>query len=204
MIPPLFLALEGIDGSGKSTQARMLADWLRESGYPVTECRDPGGTELGTHIRELLLNQADVPMSVRSEMLLFMASRAELVEQVIKPARARGEMIISDRFLLSNIVYQGHAGGLDPEQIREVGWLATEGNLPDLTLVFDLPWDVATARRGRAADRLEQRGAEYFARVRAGFLAEAARDPAGIQIVDATQPVEQLHQLIREVILARA
>jgi dTMP kinase len=193
----LFLSLDGLDGTGKSTQCRLLADWFRARGSTVTECTDPGGTPVGAVIRDLLLDKRRT-MSTRTEALLFMASRAQLVADVIRPALAAGNVVISDRFLLANVVYQGHAGGLDPEELWSLGRFSTDGLEPDLTLVLDLPTEAALNRRGRPGDRVESRDGEYHARVREGFLAEARRRPERIRVVDATAPVDVVHQRIVE------
>src|SRR5262245_6556215 len=128
---PAFISLDGLDGTGKSTQCRMLADWLRAQNYEVTECADPGGTAMGGVIRDLLLYRRQ-EMSLACEAFLFMASRAQLVREVIRPALDAGRIVVSDRYLLANIVYQGHAGGLDPALLWQMGQLATEGVVPDL------------------------------------------------------------------------
>src|SRR5438874_12648640 len=136
---PAFISLDGLDGTGKSTQSRMLAEWLAGQGVPVTACADPGGTAVGQQLRQLLLFGREHRIATTAEALLFMASRAQLVEEVIRPALARGEVVVSDRFTLANVVYQGHAGGLNPADLWAVGRVATGGLEPDLTLVFDLP-----------------------------------------------------------------
>jgi len=195
-----FLSLDGLDGCGKTTQCRLLADWLRGRGYAVTACADPGGTPVGDAVRDLLLHRRQ-QMSVACEALLFMASRAQLTTEVIQPALARGRAVVADRYLLANVVYQGHAGGLDPDELWTLGRLATGGLEPDLTVVLDLPVELARARRAGPADRLESRGHEFHARVRAGFLEEARRRPDRIRVVDATQPVEAVHERIREEVL---
>src|SRR5580704_11455708 len=146
--PGLFLVLDGPDGGGKTTQARRLAQWLAERGFDVVTCRDPGGTALGDRLRSILQDRVTVPLSMRAEMLLYMASRAQLVEDVIAPALAAGKIVISDRYLLANIVYQGSAGGLMEEEIALVGMVATSGLLPDLTIVLDIAPDTAKARVG--------------------------------------------------------
>lgn len=198
---PAFLAFDGLDGTGKSTQVRLLAEWLRGRGRAVTTCADPGGTELGAKLREILLFGRQQSMSVRAEALLFMASRAELVDRVVRPALDRGEVVISDRYLLANVVYQGHAGGLDPAQLWAAGALSTGGTEPGLTILLDLPCAAARARIGRPADRVESRGADYFERVRAGFLAEAARlGPAKVRVVDAAGDAETVHRAVRAVV----
>jgi dTMP kinase len=184
-----FIALEGIDGTGKSTQCRLLAAWLRGRGYTVTECADPGGTPLGAELREMVLG-GRWEMSPVTEALLFMASRAELIDRVIRPALGRGEAVVSDRFLLSNIVYQGHAGSLDPEELWRLGLFAAGGLQPDLSVVLDLPVDMAAARRKRQADRIEGRGAAHHEAVRQGFRKEALAKPDRIVLVDAARPVE--------------
>src|SRR5262249_18402469 len=138
----MFLSLDGIDGCGKSTQCRALVDWLRQQGRPAIQCIDPGGTTLGGQLREILLHSRG-DLALPAEALLFMASRAQLVHEIIRPALARGEIVVSDRFTLANVVYQGHAGGLDPALLWQVGALATGGLEPDRTFVLDLPVDVA-------------------------------------------------------------
>jgi dTMP kinase len=196
MASGLFISLDGVDGAGKSTQCRLLADWLRGRGKSVVVCHDPGGTDLGQELRNLLLHYRG-KMALPTEALLFMASRAQLVAEVIRPALAAGQVVIVDRFLLANVVYQGHAGGLDPTELWSVGRFCTGGMEPDLTLVLDLPLDVSFARRKVSADRMESRSAEYFAKVRAGFLAEAERRPERIRVVDATASVEEVQERLR-------
>jgi dTMP kinase len=194
-----FLSLDGLDGTGKSTQCRLLADWLRARGYTVTACADPGGTPVGDHLRALLLDRRR-EMTLACEMFLFMASRAQLTAAVIRPALDAGQVVVADRFLLANVAYQGHAGGLDPDQLWEIGRLATGGLEPDLTLVLDLPPAAARARRTGPADRMESRDAAYHARVRDGFLAEAQRRPERIRVIDASPPIAVVHERIcREV-----
>jgi len=196
MSPPAFISLDGLDGTGKSTQCRLLTEWLRASGYAVTTCIDPGGTPLGTQVRSLVLHHHS-EMDRMCEALLFMASRAQLLAEVIRPALAAGQIVISDRFLLANIVYQGHAGGLDVERLWEAGCFAAGGLEPDLTIVLDLPLEKAGLRRGRPSDRIEDRDADYHARLRHGFLTEARRRPERIRVVDATPPIEIVQDAIR-------
>jgi dTMP kinase len=193
--PGLFVSLDGLDGTGKSTQCRLLAEWLRGRGLAVTECMDPGGTEVGDVVRDLLLHHRG-ELALPCEALLFMASRAQLVAEVIRPALQAGQAVVCDRFLLANVVYQGHASGLDPARLWEVGRFATDGVEPDLTLVLDLPPEVALARRQRPPDRLESRDADYQVRVREGFLVEARRQPGRIRVIDATWPVDVVHEAI--------
>jgi dTMP kinase len=177
----------------------MLAEWFRAQGRTVVECTDPGGTPVGAAIRELLLDQRRA-MSVTCEALLFMASRAQLVADIIRPALAAGNVVISDRFLLANVVYQGHAGGLDPAQLWKTGLLATGGLEPDLAVVLDLPVEEAQARRGNRSDRFESRDNAYQTRVREGFLAEARQRSERIAVVDAAADVATVQQRIVEVV----
>src|SRR5262249_52030780 len=138
----LFLSLDGLDGTGKSTQCRLLVEWLRAQRHEVTTCADPGGTPAGDVIRALLLAHRG-EWTTASEAFLFMASRAQLVAEVIRPALAAGRIVVCDRFLLANVAYQGHAGGIDPELLWTMGQLATGGFEPDLTVVLDLPVEAA-------------------------------------------------------------
>jgi dTMP kinase len=194
-----FLSFDGIDGTGKSTQCRLLVDWLNSAGVKAVACVDPGGTPLGARLREILLELRDehAEPSLRAEAMLFMASRAELVARVIEPALTAGTVVVSDRFLLANVVYQGHAGGLDPKELWQAGRIATGGLEPDLTLLLDLPLEVAAGRRQRAPDRVEARGDDYHRRVRKGFLAEARARPDRIRVVDASTDIDTLHRRIR-------
>ncbi|MFO0878025.1 MAG: dTMP kinase [Gemmataceae bacterium] len=195
MVRSCFLSLDGPDGTGKSTQCRLLAEWLRSQGTEVVVCQDPGGTSLGQALREILLTGKHHP-ALAAEALLFMASRAQLVAEVIRPALDRGVVVVSDRFLLANVVYQGHAGLLDVELLWKVGQLSTGGLVPDLTLVLDLPLEQSLVRRGRPADHLESRPTDFHERVRAGFLLEAQRR-ANTRVIDASPPVEVVQQAIR-------
>jgi dTMP kinase len=195
---PVFISLDGLDGTGKSTQCRLLVEWLTAQKIPVTPCVDPGGTALGQQLRQLLLfGREHKNMATRAEALLFMASRAQLVEEVIRPALERAEVVVSDRFLLANVVYQGHAGGLNSEELWAVGRFATDGVEPDLTIVLDLPPEIAVARRNREADRMEDRGAEYFKRVCTGFRFEWGRRPERYAKIDAEPDIDTVQRLVR-------
>jgi len=193
----MFFSIDGGDGAGKSTQVALFFDWLQAGGREVVTCRDPGSTRLGEATRELLLGRKDLRIGRRGEMFLYMAARAQLVEELIRPALEQGKTVVSDRYLLSNVVYQGHAGGLDVETLWEVGHVATGGLMPDLTIVLDMPAAAAAARLRRALDRMEQQGDAFHARVRQGFLDEAARRPEAIVVVDAARPIEQVQADVR-------
>ena len=192
-----FIALDGLDGTGKSTQCRLLADWLRGQAREVVTCRDPGGTPLGDALRPILLDHKH-DMTPAAEAMLFMASRAELVARVIRPALAAGRWVVSDRYLLANVVYQGHAGGMNVDELWAVGRMSAGGIEPDLTIVLDLPVERANERRGRTADRFERRDAAYQERVREGFLAEARRQPDRITVIDASAGVDEVQKSIRD------
>lgn len=194
-MPGLFVSLDGIDGTGKSTQIRLLADWLTSQGRRVVRCVDPGGTPIGDVLRDLVLDHRR-EMSLTCEALVFMASRAELVSRIIGPALDDGAIVISDRFLLATVVYQGHGGGLDVDDLWRVGRLAAGGVEPALTLVLDLPVESAEERRGRLPDRLERRNREYHERVRQGFLIEARRRPEAIHVIDASGSTVRVHERI--------
>jgi dTMP kinase len=192
-----FLSIDGGDGAGKSTQLALLGQWLRERGHEVVACRDPGSTRLGEAVREILLDRHDLHIHRRGEMLLYMAARAQLVEEVIRPALEQGKIVLTDRYLLSNVVYQGYGGGLDVETLWTIGQVATGGLMPDLTIVLDVPAAAAAARIRRPRDRMEQQGDEFHARVREGFLAEAARRAGAIAVVDASGSVERVQAGVR-------
>lgn len=198
-----FFCFDGMDGTGKSTQMELFARWLDEEKVPYICCRDPGSTPLGESLRELLLNRHDLSIGMRSEMLLYMAARAQLVEQVIRPALGEGKAVVADRFLLANVVYQGHAGGLQPHDLWQIGKIATDGLLPDCTFILDLDAEVARSRLTGPLDRLESRDLTYWQRVRNGFLAEATRCPQ-VMIVDASRDVgaiqAEIQQLARRVL----
>lgn len=198
-----FISLEGIDGAGKSAQIGRLADWLRSTGRGVTTCRDPGSTPVGDAVREILLDRHDLHLAATAEMFLYMAARAQLVDEVLEPALARGEWVVSDRYLLSNIVYQGHAAGLDPETIREVGRVATRGRMPDLVLLLDVDLETSARRIARPLDKLENRGDDYRARLRSGYLAEAARQADRVVTIDARPGIDEVAAAIRAAVAAR-
>ncbi|MBM4099553.1 MAG: dTMP kinase [Planctomycetes bacterium] len=179
------MVFDGPDGSGKSTQFRRFADAARAAGLCVVEVREPGGTAIGEKVRAILLDPANADMTTRTEMLLYMASRAQLYEQRIAPAIAAGSLVLADRFVSSTLAYQGTAGGLDEEEILAVGQVATGNHWPDLTVVFDVPTDIAMQRLSPLLDRIESKGAEFHARVRAGYAAQARRWPDRYAVVDS-------------------
>jgi dTMP kinase len=180
-----FLVFDGPDGSGKSTQLDRLAALARQAGVPVCEARDPGGTSIGEAIRSVLLDPANAEMSVRCELMLYMASRAQLVEERIRPALQRGEIVLGDRFVSSTLAYQGIAGGVSREDVLSAARLAIGDVWPDLTVIFDVDEHVAAHRLNPLLDRMERKGADFHRRVRRGFLAQAEASPADHLVIDA-------------------
>lgn len=183
----LFITVEGIDGCGKSTQARLIAAALEAAGHDVLRLREPGGVKISEQIREILLDPANAEMGDVCELLLYEAARAQLVHQVIRPALAAGKTVVCDRFYDSTTAYQAFADGLDRNMVSQANELAVDGCRPDLTLVFDLPVEDALRRRsGREAeDRLELKGLEFQERVAAGFRAVAVDEPDRVKLIDA-------------------
>lgn len=196
----MFFSFDGIDGVGKTTQMRLFHEWLVEQGREVVMCRDPGSTPLGEKVREIVLHSDNtVAIAPRSEMLLYMAARAQLVEEVIRPALEAGKAVISDRFLLANIVYQGYAGGVDIDEIRMVGQVAVGGIMPTCVFLFDMLPEKARLRMGDQLDRIEQRGDDYRQRLREGFLCEAAVLGNSVHVIDADRPIDVIQSQLRSI-----
>lgn len=194
----MFITLEGIDGSGKTTQLRLLEAWLKEQGLEVVSVREPGGTPLGEKIRSLLLSAADGPQTSAAELLLYAAARAELTGTVIQPALQAGRTVIADRFSDSTWAYQVYGRGLKRLWADQVLAGATGGLKPDLTLLFDLTPAVALARTGRG-DRLEQESLGFFHRVRQGYLTLAQEEPERIRVIAAdNKDIETIQALVRQ------
>ena len=197
-VPPALITLEGIDGCGKSTQARLLAAALERAGYDVLLLREPGGTAISERIRSILLDTENVGMGTTCELLLYEASRAQLVEEVIKPALAAGKVVVCDRFYDSTTAYQAYAGGLDKDMVSRANGIAVGACVPTRTLVFDIEPEVAAARRAsREADRMEAKGLEYQRRVAEGFRAIAKAEPGRVRLVPAADDVS--HVFVRAV-----
>jgi dTMP kinase len=195
----LFITLEGGDGSGKSTQAELLSGWLHERGRTVLRTREPGGTDVGHEVREIVLHHRG-DITPRAEALLYAADRAHHIASTVRPALARGEVVIQDRYLDSSVAYQGVGRVLDPVEIRQLSLWAAEGLLPDLTILLDLDETVARTRLDSARtryDRLEAEKAEFHARVRAAYLDLAEAEPERFLVLDASQPVADIAALIR-------
>ena len=195
----LFISFEGIDGVGKSTQADLLEKFLRAQGQTVVRTLEPGGTELGVEIRKILLHHKG-GIAPRSEALLYAADRGHHVSTKIRPALERGEIVITDRYLDSSIAYQGAGRDLSRQEVRDLSLWATGNLLPNLTVLLDLPADVARARRdqtGTEPDRLEREKIEFFENARQAYLDLAAAEPERFLVVDASQSVEAMAEQIK-------
>lgn len=195
----LFLTLEGGDGAGKTTQAALLEDWLVARGRRVVRTREPGGTEVGAIIRDIVLHhRGDV--SPRAEALLYAADRAHHVATVVRPALDRGDVVVQDRYLDSSVAYQGAGRILGADEVRDLSLWATQGLLPDLTVLLDLDPAAARARRDaddKPFDRLEAERDDFHARVRAEFLRLAAAEPGRFLVLDATAPADDIAAAVR-------
>jgi dTMP kinase len=193
--PGFFITLEGPEGGGKSTQSALLAERLRAVGVDAVRCAEPGGGPIPQAIRAVLLNPSHAEMTAHAELLLFLAARAQHVEETIRPALAAGRVVVCDRFSDSTIAYQGHAGGLPLDEVTSLIEFAAGGLWPDLTLLLDLPAEVGLTRQ-RERNRMEEKGMAYHQRVRDGFLAQAARHPDRIQVIDASMEIETVTEQI--------
>ena len=198
-----FITVEGPDGAGKTTQLQLLADHLKAEGYEIVMTREPGGTRIGNEIRSLILNPDFKEMDEMTEILLYAASRAQHVNELIRPALAAGKIVLCDRFIDASIAYQGYGLGYSIEQVQEINRQATNGLTPDRTYLFDLT--VADSKRRMvergALDRIEQRDDVFRQRVYEGFLTLAEQEPERIQLVDANHSIDDLQQILRQDVL---
>jgi dTMP kinase len=194
----VFIALEGGEGAGKTTQARLLAIWLREQGYDVVNTREPGATKVGMRLRAVLLDTAHAGLSARAETLLYAADRAEHVATVIVPALDRGSVVVTDRYVDSSLAYQGAGREQPAAEVAQLNQWATGGLVPDLTVLLDMPPAAGLGRRARSADRLEAEPLDFHERVRAGFLSLARAEPQRYLVLDASRPASELSREIQE------
>ena len=202
MVRGVFITLEGGEGTGKSTQLRMLAEELDSAGFSVLVLREPGGTEVGEVVRKVLLDPVNDGLDARSELLLYEASRAQLVAKVIGPALASGRVVLCDRFYDSTTAYQGYGRELGLDDVRQLNEFATGGLTPDLTIVLDLdPAEGLTRATYAGTDRLEAEEAEFHVRVRKGFLAIAAEEPERVVVIDASVDVETVALEVRRAVM---
>lgn len=197
-MPGVFVTFEGGDGAGKTTQSELLVSWLEARGREVVRTREPGGTPLGVRVRELLLHGGDAigAVDARAEALLYAADRAQHVAHVVRPAIARGAIVVQDRYIDSSLAYQGAGRVLDVADVRRISEWATGGLWPHVTVLLDASTELAAERRatrGGSADRLEAEAAEFHAAVRAGFLALASEHPDRYLVLDAALPADELH-----------
>jgi dTMP kinase len=206
-----FIVFDGGEGCGKSTQIKLLEERLTSASLSVLRVRDPGSTRIGEQIRGVLLNPDHTEMGLRCEMLLYMAARAQMMTETLRPALQRGDVVLSDRFVSSTLAYQRGGEGLSADEIRSVAHIALRGRLPDLTLLFDMPVEVSRQRvvakyehrdetlfgtetKRLVKDRIEQRPVEYHQTVRQNFLAQAQHDPTGYRVLDADRPIDVVHE----------
>jgi len=202
----MFITFEGLDSSGKSTQAVRLIDRLEKEGHSALLLREPGGTAVSERIREILLDKKHSAMSIKAELFLFCAARTQLVAEVVKPALAAGTIVISDRFIDSTTAYQGFGRGLDRGEVDALNTIAIDGTTPDLTLFIDVEMTEIAKRRsaaGLSSDRMEASGELFYRRVRDGYLAIAEQFPDRIRTIDGMQPVETIHEIIWSLVSPR-
>jgi dTMP kinase len=200
-----FITFEGIDGCGKTTQFRLLAQWLRERGKDVVETVEPGGTAIGQQIRRILLDPASAEIQPRTELLLYFASRAQNVDQVIRPALDSGRMVLCDRFTDSTLVYQGCGRGLDMDVVLDLDRIACRGLKPDVTLLIDIDLETSLMRAkrrnervGPSESRIDEESAAFHERVRQGYLALAKAEPDRIVVIDGREGIGEVGQRIRD------
>jgi dTMP kinase len=195
-----FITFEGIEGSGKSTQAGLLKTFLEDQGLEVLVTREPGGSPIGEQIRRILLDPGNHGMVPLAELLLYEASRCQHVEAVIRPALEDGKMVICDRFFDASTAYQGHARGLEIKMVGELNLIATGGRKPDLTIVLDLPVDMGIKRLGRKLDRIEREAVAFHERVRQGYLRIAEVEPDRVKVVDAARSADDTFSDVRDLV----
>jgi dTMP kinase len=193
-----FITFEGGDGSGKTTQIGLLSQWLEAQGHSVVVTREPGGTDLGNQLRDIILHSTGF-IAPRAEALLYAADRAHHIYTVVRPALERGDIVIQDRYFDSSVAYQGAGRVLDATEVRDLSLWATEGLIPDLTVLLDVPAGVAKARQSeseRPFDRLEAEAEDFHHRVRESYVALAQAEPRRFALIDGTLPIEDIHQAI--------
>ena len=202
----MFITLEGPEGSGKTSHIKPLADWLAAQGYVVYSTREPGGTEIGNQIREVLVSMKNEAIHPRTELLLFQAARAQIVEQTIRPRLAAGEVVLCDRYFDSTLAYQGYGYALFPfEEIRSLIQFATNGLIPNLTILLDLDVELGLQRKGKSDEwnRLDAYTIDFHKRVRNGYHELVKLEPQRWRVVDSSQPWQRVQDDLREVIAAK-
>lgn len=192
-----FITFEGSEGSGKSTQAALVLEYLKSKQIPVALLREPGGVKISENIRKLLLDVKSEGMGDECETLLYMAARAQMVKEVLEPQLKSGKIILCDRFLDSTLAYQGYGNGVDIKTIEQLGFFATRGLGPDLTILFDIQPEKGLSRAGAKKDRIESRSLEYHHRVRNGYLDLGKKYPARIKIIKVDAPKEEIFKRVK-------
>ena len=195
----LFITFEGADGCGKTTQIRMLKDYLENAGYEVVLTREPGAKGLGEKVREILLNYDGI-VSDRCESFLFLADRAQNIDTIVVPAIKEGKIVLCDRHIDSTVAYQGYGRGLDLERINMLNKLATDGKMPDLTLVFDIDVETSMQRVGKNKDRMESAGIEFHNKVRNGYLEIAKLNPERVKVINGSESIEKVFENVKNLI----
>ena len=202
-----FITFEGPEGGGKSTQVQTLAEWLRKQGKKVVVTREPGGTRMSELIRALVRDEMEDPPVTRCEVLLFLAARAQVVSQVIRPALARGEWVVCDRFADSTFAYQGYGRGIDVQRLKNFNDFVTEGLVPDLTILLDVPPEVSRTRLAArqastsdTGDRIEAAGEMFHRRLREGFLDLAKAEPKRFTVIDASKSIDKVAAAVQKMV----
>lgn len=195
----LFITFEGADGCGKTTQLKLLAEFLKEKGFEVLITREPGGKGLGEKIREILLNY-DGDVSPNCESFLFLADRAQHIDTIVKPAVEAGKIVLCDRHTDSTLAYQGYGRGVDLDRLKMLNKLATRGFVPDLTFVFDIDVETSMSRVGKEKDRMESAGIEFHQKVREGYLEIAKAEPERVKVLNAKNSIEGIFEQVKKII----
>ena len=197
----MFITFEGPEGSGKTTHSRLLCDFLRKKDFKVLHTREPGGVLISEKIRKILLDPKNKGMGVGCEMLLYMAARAQIVEEKILPALKQGKIVVCDRFTDATVAYQGYAGGMDLKVIDSIAGVVTKGLKPDITFLLDIDAKTGLSRAGRAKDRMERKSVSYHNKVRSGYLSIAKKEPKRVKVLSSIREISLTQEEIRKAIL---
>jgi len=199
MTKGLFITFEGVDGCGKTTQMKILSEYLKEKNFEVLLTREPGAKGLGERIREILLHY-DGEVSSKAESFLFLADRAQHIDTIINPAVEQGKIVLCDRHTDSTIAYQGYGRNIDIERLKYLNNLATGSRNPDLTFVFDIDIETSMSRVGKEKDRMESAGKEFFNKVRSGYLEIAKLEPNRVKVIDATRAIDEIAEDVKRIV----
>ena len=197
----MFITFEGPEGSGKTTHSRLLCDFLRKKNFKVLHTREPGGVLISEKIRKILLDPKNKGMGVGCEMLLYMAARAQIVEEKILPALKQGKIVVCDRFTDATVAYQGYAGGMDLKVIDSIAGVVTKGLNPDITFLLDIDAKTGLLRAGRAKDRMERKSVSYHNKVRNGYLSIARKEPKRVKVLSSIREISLTQEEIRKAVL---